>query len=101
MSINLVNLIHKYILGNIKPDLTFILKVNISKAMQRLNKRKKKNRYDKFSKNFYYRVQKAFIKIAQSNKRKYVVVDNNIDNSNAEKIILQKFLMILKKWKRV
>ena len=97
VSINLVNLIHKYILGNIKPDLTFILKVNISKAMQRLNKRKKKNRYDKFSKNFYYRVQKAFIKIAQSNKRKYVVVDNNIDNSNAEKIILQKFLMILKK----
>ena len=30
---NMVNAIHKYILGNIKPDLTFILKVNISKAL--------------------------------------------------------------------
>ena len=28
---NLVDTIHKYILGNIKPDLTFILKANISK----------------------------------------------------------------------
>ena len=36
----LVDLIHKYILGNIKPDLTFILKVNISKALERLKKRK-------------------------------------------------------------
>ncbi len=38
----LVDNIHKYILGKVKPDLTFILKVNISKAMKRLNKRKKK-----------------------------------------------------------
>jgi len=29
---NLVATIHKYILGNIKPDLTFILKVSIAKA---------------------------------------------------------------------
>jgi len=38
----LVDSVHKFILGNIKPDLTFVLKVNISKALQRLKKRKKK-----------------------------------------------------------
>ena len=38
----LVDSVHKYILGSIQPDLTFILKANISKAMQRLKKRKKK-----------------------------------------------------------
>ena len=36
VSINLVKSVHKYILGNIKPNLTFILRVNISKAMERL-----------------------------------------------------------------
>ena len=46
---NLVDTIHKYILGNIKPDLTFILKVNIAKAMPRLKKRTKINRYDKLN----------------------------------------------------
>ena len=61
----LVDSVHKYILGNIKPDLTFILKVKISKALERLKKRKKKNRYDKFSKNFYINAQNAFIKIAK------------------------------------
>ena len=94
---NLVNSVHKYILGGIKPDLTFILKVNISKALLRLKKRKKKNRYDKFSKNFYIKVQNAFIKIATKNKRRYFVIDNSKDSVETEKIILNKFIKILDK----
>ena len=79
-------------MDNIKPNLTFILKVNISKALQRLKKRKKKNRYDKFSKNFYVRVQKAFIDIAKKNKNKYFIVDNSEDSQETEKIILKRFI---------
>ena len=87
---NFVDLVHKYILGNIKPDMTFILKVNISKALQRLKKRAtKKNRYDKFSKNFYIKAQKAFIKIAKKNKKKYYIFDNSEDDKNLEKSIFK------------
>jgi dTMP kinase len=87
---NFVDLVHKYILGNIKPDMTFILKVNISRALQRLKKRTiKKNRYDKFSKNFYIKAQKAFIKIAKKNKKKYYIFDNSEDDKNLEKIIFK------------
>jgi dTMP kinase len=87
---NFVDLVHKYILGNIKPDMTFILKVNISKASQRLKKRAtKKNRYDKFSKNFYIKAQKAFIKIAKKNKKKYYIFDNSEDDKNLEKNIFK------------
>ena len=97
MNKNLVDIIHKHILGNIKPDLTFVLKVNISKALQRLNKRKKKNRYDKFSKNFYKKVQNAFIKIAKKNKKRYFIIDNSKDSTNIGKIILNKFIEVLKR----
>jgi len=92
-----VNLIHKHILKNIRPDLTFILKVNILKALKRINKRGKKNRYDKFSKNFYTNVQKAFIKIAKKNKKKYIILDNSKDSNSVEKIILKKILIRLNK----
>ena len=94
---NLVNSVHKYILGSIKPDITFILKVNITKALQRLKKRKIKNRYDNFSKNFYIKVQNAFIKIAKKNKKRYSVIDNSKDSIETEKIILDKFIKILEK----
>ena len=94
---SMVDSVHKYILGSIKPDLTFILKVNILKALQRLRKRKKKNRYDKFSKNFYIKVQNAFIKIAKKNKKRYFILDNSKDSKDTEKIILKKFIKILYK----
>ena len=97
VSKNLVDSIHKFILGNIKPDLTFVLKVNISKALQRLKKRKKKNRYDKFTKNFYIRVQNAFIKIARKNAKKYCIVDNSEDSTKTESVILDKFIQFLNK----
>ena len=93
----LVNSVHKYILGNIKPDLTFILKVKISKALQRLKNRKRKNRYDKFSKNFYIKVQNAFLNIARKNQKRYFVLDNSKDSNVIEKLILKKFLSKLMK----
>ena len=97
VSKNLVDSIHKFVLGSIKPDLTFVLKINISKALRRLKKRKKKNRYDKFSKNFYTRVQNAFIKIAKKNTRRYCIVDNSEDSTKTETIIFDKFMQFLNK----
>ena len=80
--------IHNEILS-FKPDLTFVLKVKIGKALKRLQKRQQKNRYDKFSKSFYIKAQKAFIKIAKKNKKKYYVFDNSIDSMHLEKKILE------------
>ena len=93
----LIDYVHKIILGNLKPDFTFVIKSQISKAMLRLNKRKNKNRYDKFSKNFYDNVQKRFIKIAKTNRNRYLVIDNTLDSSSAEKIIFNRFIKLLKK----
>ena len=93
----LVDSVHKHILESIKPDLTFILKVNISKALERLKKRKKKNRYDKFSKYFYIKAQNAFIKIAKKNKKRYFVLDNSKDSKETEKLILNRFIKVLYK----
>lgn len=84
--------IHKEILNNIKPDLTFVLKVNISKALKRISKRKKKNRYDKFTRDFYKKVQNTFIRISKKNKKRYILLDNTKDSSDVEKIILKEFI---------
>ena len=94
---NFVDNIHKHILKGLKPDLTFILKVQISKALQRLKKRKKKNRYDKFSKNFYIKAQNAFIKISKRDPKRFCIVDNSNDSEETEKIIFDKFIRLLKK----
>ena len=94
---SLVNFIHNKILKKLKPDLTFILKVNLSKAMKRIKKRKNNNRYDRFPENFYKKVQNSFLKIGRSNRKRYIILDNSKDTEVVEKIIYEKCLKLLRK----
>jgi len=87
--------IHNFILGNLKPNLTFVLKVSSSSSIKRLKKRKTKNRYDNFSKSFYLNVQKSFLNIAK-NKKDYRILDSSLNNSHLEKKI---FNIVLDKLK--
>ena len=94
---SLVNFIHNKILKRIKPDLTFILKLNLPKAMRRIKKRRNNNRYDKFPVSFYRKVQNSFLKIGKSNKRRYIILDNSRDSKVVENIIYKRCLNFLEK----
>ena len=97
MGINLkfIRNINDYLLKGINVDFTFLNLVNQKNMKKRLTKRKNLNRYDKFTGNFYEKVQRGFIKIATKNPKKYMKIDSNIDIANNEKIILNKILDII------
>ncbi len=78
--------IHKFVLGKVKPNITFILKVSPKSSRFRLKKRKTKNRYDNFAQSFYSTAQKAFLKLAKG-KKNYFVLDSSKNDSNLEKVI--------------
>ena len=88
MRLNFIKNVHKYILGNLKPNLTFVLKVRPKVAKKRLIKRKIKNRYDNFSQSFYTKAQKSFLKIAK-NKKNYFILNSSNDNSFLENEIFK------------
>ena len=87
VDINFINNIHKKILHGVRPDITFVLKVNIFSAFKRLKKRKIKNRYDKFSKSFYIKAQNAFLNIAKKNKKNHYIIDNSKNDKKIEAVI--------------
>ena len=88
VNINFINNIHKFILGKIKPNLTFVLKVSTETSKKRLKKRKTKNRYDNFAQSFYSKAQNSFLKIAK-NKKNYFVLNSSKNDSNLEKKIFK------------
>ncbi len=85
---NFIKSIHNQILGNLKPDLTFVLKVSAKSSIKRLSKRKTKNRYDNFPQSFYKKAQISFIKIAK-NKKNYFILDSSENNNLLEKKIFE------------
>ena len=76
---NLINVINQYLLKNFKVDYTFLNIVNKKNLNKRLKLRKSLNRYDKFDYNFYKKVQKGFLKLSKKDKKRYQIIDSNLD----------------------
>ena len=91
---NLILRMNNFLLGNFKPNFTFLNVVNKRNMLKRLKSRKNKNKYDNFNYNFYNKVQKGFLKIAFKNKSKYLILDSNKDSL---KIIENKLINKIKK----
>ncbi len=89
IDIKLINFINNFILKDFKVDYTFLNIVNKKNMIKRLNLRKSLNRYDKFDKNFYQKVQKGFLKIANKNIKKYKIIDSNLDIKLNQSNIIQ------------
>ncbi len=90
---NIIKILNKFIIGKLKPDFTFLhvvpdkyIKKNISGT---------KNRYDKFSQNFYKNVQKGFLKILKKNNNKLVIDSSKTKKYNTN-IIKKKINKLLK-----
>ena len=96
VDINLIKILNKFLLKNIKVDFTFLNLVNKQNLYSRLKKRKSLNRYDKFDMSFYNKVQKGFVKISNVNKKKYQLVNSNLDIKKNEQLILNTIDQLLK-----
>tara|TARA_Y100000996_G_C22351649_1_gene573041 strand:+ start:35 stop:646 length:612 start_codon:yes stop_codon:yes gene_type:complete len=79
VDLKLIKIINNHLLRNFKIDYTFLNIVNKNNMIKRLKGRKYLNRYDRFDNKFYSNVQKGFLKIAKKNKKKYQIIDSNLD----------------------
>ena len=94
---DLILKMNKFLLGNLKPNFTFLNVVNKKNLVKRLKLRKNINKYDTFNYNFYNKVQKGFLKIASKDKSKYLILDSNKDSLKIiENKLINKIENILK-----
>ena len=89
VDLKLINFINNHLLKKFKVDYTFLNIVNYKNMVKRLKLRKSLNRYDKFNSRFYQNVQKGFLKLANKNKKKYKIINSNLDIKINESLIIQ------------
>ena len=96
VDLNIINIINKFLLKNIKVNFTFLNIVNKKNLFQRLKNRKSLNRYDHFDMNFYNKVQKGFLKLSKLNKKSYKIIDSNLDIKKNEDLIINQIKKLIK-----
>ena len=83
-------------LGTFRITHTILNTVNLKNMKLRLKKRKKLNRYDKFSIKFYNKVQKGFLSLSKKNKSKYILINSNLDINYNKDLIIKKIEKLIK-----
>ena len=95
VNLKLIDFINKHLLKNIKIDFTILNKVNKKNMLLRLKSRKSLNRYDRFNSLFYQKVQNGFLKLANKNKKKYLIVNSNLNIKENESLIIKKIQKLI------
>ena len=90
VNLDLIKTINNFLVKDIKIDFTFLHTVDKKNMLSRLKERKNLNRYDKFKFSFYNKVQNGFLKLSKKNKKKYLIINSNLDiDFNKHQIISQ------------
>ena len=95
VNLEILNKVNNHLLKSFKVDFTFLNTVSEKNMKKRLKERKKLNRYDKFEKKFYHRVQRGFIKISK-NKKSYKIINSNYPIEKNKKDIIDKIEALIK-----
>ena len=95
VDIKLIDIINKHLLKNFKVNFTFLNIVNNTNMTKRLKSRKSLNRYDKFNSHFYNKVQKGFLKLSKINKKKYQIIDSNLDINENKLLVINKIKKLI------
>ena len=96
VNLSIIKKLNNLLLENFKVDFTFLNIVSLKNMKERLKKRKRLNRYDKFQNNFYEKVQKGFLKLSKAKRKKYKIIDSNLEIKTNEKIIINKIKKLIK-----
>ena len=95
VNLQLINIINQYLLKKVKINFTFLNIVNKKNMIKRLKTRKSLNRHDKFNHLFYQKVQNGFLKLYNKNKKKYLIVDSNLDIKQNKSLIIKKIEQLI------
>ena len=96
IDLSLIKNINKHILKNFEIDFTFLNIVNYKNMKIRLKKRRKLNRYDKFEKKFYSKVQNGFLKLAAQKKKSYEIINSNLKIEHNKEIVIKKIEKLIR-----
>ncbi len=84
------------IIGDIEPDLTFILdidpKIGLKRSLERSNI---KNRFESYDIDFHNKIRNAFLNISKQNKDRCIVIDASISKQEINKIIISEINQLI------
>ena len=89
LGIDKMEKLKKIIIGDIEPDVTFVLDIDPKVGLKRsLDRSNQENRFESYNIDFHNKIRSAFLEIAKKNKNRCVVVDASLNDQEINNLII-------------
>ena len=89
LGIDKMKKLKKIIIGDIEPDVTFVLDIDPKLGLKRsLDRPNDENRFENYDIDFHNNIRSAFLEIAKKNKDRCVVVDASLNEQEINNLII-------------
>ena len=89
LGIDKMEKLKKIIIGDIEPDITFVLDIDPKLGLKRsLDRSNQENRFESYNIDFHNKIRSAFLEIAKKNKNRCVVVDASLNEQEINNLII-------------
>ena len=89
LGIDKMEKLKKIVIGDIEPDVTFVLDIDPKVGLKRsLDRSNQENRFESYSIDFHNKIRSAFLEIAKKNKNRCVVVDASLNEQEINNLII-------------
>ncbi len=94
VDLKIIDTVHKIVVGDFKPDLTFIFDIAAEKGLERSERRhlqedSNENRYENMDFDFHKRLRDGFLAIAKAEKQRCVVLNAEEDIDTLHKTVIE------------
>ena len=89
LGIDKMEKLKKIIIGDIEPDVTFVLDIDPKVGLKRsLDRSNQENRFESYNIDFHNKIRSAFLEIAKKNKNRCVVIDASLNEQEINNLII-------------
>ena len=89
LGIDKMKKLKKIIIGDIEPDVTFVLDIDPKLGLKRsLDRPNEENRFENYDIDFHNSIRNAFLEIAKKNKDRCVIVDASLNEKEINNLII-------------
>ena len=89
LGIDKMEKLKKIIIGDIEPDITFVLDIDPKVGLKRsLDRSNQENRFESYNIDFHNKIRSAFLEIANKNKNRCVVIDASLNEQEINNLII-------------
>ena len=89
LGIDKMEKLKKIIIGDIEPDITFVLDIDPKLGLKRsLDRSNQENRFESYNIDFHNKIRSAFLEIAKKNINRCVVIDASLNEQEINDLII-------------